>query len=40
MSRKTAACSVKRLPATLMNVELLSRLALHHTERVYFANDL
>lgn len=40
MNRKTAACSVNRLPATLMNVELLSRLALHHTERVYFANDL
>lgn len=39
MSRKTAAGSVKRLPATRRNVELLSRLALHHTERVYFAND-
>lgn len=38
MSRKTAACSVKSLPATLRNVELLSRLALHHSERVYFAN--
>lgn len=40
MSRETAAWSVKRPPATLRNVELLSRLALHHTERAYFANDL
>lgn len=39
MSRKTAAWSLKRLPATLRNVELLSRLALHPTERAYFAND-
>lgn len=40
MSRKIAAWSAKRPPATLRNVELLSRLALHHIEHAYFANDL
>lgn len=40
MSRKTATWSVERPPATLRNVELLSRLALHHAKRAYFADDL
>lgn len=40
MGRKTAAWPVERPPATLRNVELPSRLALHHAEHAYFADDL
>lgn len=40
MSREAAVWSVRRPPATLRNVDLLCRLALHHAAHAYFADDL